>query len=152
MMLQEIMKSALLQRNADGLVNFNMQCACLNDDLFPCGQPCPDCVAGRQRMITQEDRDNDVDGLLPEGEWVMLELPVPSVGKHPTPHALWFCMECRSTFLQGQQTQEMTEDGPVYRCPTCDAELAKDKILCYLPADEMAQENGEPIDPPVEPS
>lgn len=46
----EIVKSALIKSGHDGLYNEDAQCACLIDDLRPCGEDFSTCKPGYKRQ------------------------------------------------------------------------------------------------------
>ena len=74
----EITKNWLIENKRDGLYSLEMSCACLLDDLIPCGDPCPDCTVGfkvpcpRKKEADNPDIDCDCDLNDPEA-WHMQE-------------------------------------------------------------------------------
>lgn len=66
MILRQLVGAALAKRGYDGLYNEAGECACLADDLAPCGHPNLDCVAGKRapcdcgehdfHVVTHEDK------------------------------------------------------------------------------------------------
>ena len=46
MELKEIVKDWLKQKGFDGLCEYDCECGCEIDDLMPCDQPGPRCLAG----------------------------------------------------------------------------------------------------------
>jgi len=56
MTIKEIVKSFLTDNDFDGLYNPG-ECACLKDDLFPCGEPSEWCEAGYKAPCDCGDHD-----------------------------------------------------------------------------------------------
>lgn len=59
--INEIVKEYLKQNGYDGLLHKDEWCACLIDDLMPCGEPNPGCVSGYKGACTGGDCDGDCD-------------------------------------------------------------------------------------------
>ena len=46
MQIKEIVMKFLIDNKYDGLYDKDCECACDINDLFPCDDVCPDCIAG----------------------------------------------------------------------------------------------------------
>lgn len=67
MTVEQIIKDHLEENKLDGLYNSCIDCACLKDDLAPCGQIRLKCRAGVKVMCNENcDHDYDILGI---GEW-----------------------------------------------------------------------------------
>ena len=49
--LWEIVAEWLKENGYDGLVDEDMECACLVSELMPCGEPKPGCMAGYKKEV-----------------------------------------------------------------------------------------------------
>ena len=52
MTIKQIVRDYLLGSEYDGLYDPNCECGCEINDLFPCDDVCPDCVAGYKISCT----------------------------------------------------------------------------------------------------
>ena len=55
MNIRDMIKQFLKENGYDGLCNCDNDCACLKDDIAPCGEICGDCFAGYYRKATEEE-------------------------------------------------------------------------------------------------
>jgi len=44
--VKALLREALVAQGYDGLCNIDGECGCVLEDLFPCGEPFPECRAG----------------------------------------------------------------------------------------------------------
>ncbi len=52
MNIKEIVANYLVEKGYGGLYDADCECGCEIDDLFPCDDVCPDCVAGYKILCT----------------------------------------------------------------------------------------------------
>ena len=66
--LEEIVREYLEKNNLDGLC-FPGECACLKDNLFPCGNPNESCAAGKRVECVKDEYGECVLGFDDYCEW-----------------------------------------------------------------------------------
>ncbi len=55
----DIVRKALIESGHDGLFNENAECACLVDDLQPCGDDFSQCQPGYKHVPENPDSESD---------------------------------------------------------------------------------------------
>lgn len=61
--IQDMVAEWLKAHKLAGLCNSDLECGCLIADLMPCGDPRPDCVAGRKTKCNCGEHDFHVEGV-----------------------------------------------------------------------------------------
>lgn len=64
--IQQIIKDYLVAHDFDGLFCEDIDCACVVDDLMPCGNPYPDCTPGKRVPCDCGEHDYHIEGVSDE--------------------------------------------------------------------------------------